>query len=158
MSVIVTFRPHRACNLLAYMALIIRTAKRFGGRAWSQYDRAFRHEVEVNNLQDWSVMRTDLYNFHTAAINRVPDAQLFNSCRTNVGSTWAMPDAEPIGNQTSPQFCMSWNEGSCVAPRVSCRFRHACNICVCGKPHRQIDHWAFQSRDRQILPNALAKY
>jgi hypothetical protein len=39
-------------------------------------------------------MQTDLYNFHTAAINRVPDAQLFNSRRTNVGSTWAMPDVE----------------------------------------------------------------
>ena len=34
MSVIVTFRLHQARNRLAYMA-IIRTAKRFGGRAWS---------------------------------------------------------------------------------------------------------------------------
>jgi hypothetical protein len=76
-SVIITFRLHWAHNLLAYMALIIRTAKSFGGRAWSQYDRTFRCEVEVNNLQDWSVMRI----FHTAAIYRVPDA-------------------EPIGNQT----------------------------------------------------------
>jgi hypothetical protein len=68
--VVITFRPHRARDLLEYMMLIIRTAKRFDGRAWSQYDRAFRREAEVNNLQDWSVVRTDLYNFHTSAINR----------------------------------------------------------------------------------------
>ena len=76
-SVIVTFQPHRAHDLLAYMALIIRTAKSFGSRAWSQYDRTFRCEVEVNNLQDWSVIRI----FHTAAI-------------------YCIPDAEPIGNPT----------------------------------------------------------
>ena len=68
--VMTTFRPYRARDLLEYQALIIRTAKRFGGRAWSQYDRAFRREAEVNNLQDWSVVRTDLYNLHTSAINR----------------------------------------------------------------------------------------
>jgi len=65
-SVIATYRPHRARDLLAYMALIIRTAKRFGGKAWFHYDRAFRREAEVNNVQDWGIMRTDLYNFHTS--------------------------------------------------------------------------------------------
>ena len=49
-SIIATFHPHRARNLLAYMALIIRTAKRFGGKAWFHYDRAFCCEAEVNNL------------------------------------------------------------------------------------------------------------
>ena len=69
-SVIATYR---ARDLLAYMALIIRTAKSFGGKAWFHYDRAFRREGEVNNVQDWSVMRTDLYNFHTSAATRAPD-------------------------------------------------------------------------------------
>ena len=72
-SVIPTYRPHRAGDLLAYMALIIRTPTRFGGKAWFHYDRAFRREAEVNNVQDWSVMRTDLYNFHTLAATRAPD-------------------------------------------------------------------------------------
>ena len=38
-SIIATFHPHRARDLLAHMALIIRTAKRFGGKAWFHYDR-----------------------------------------------------------------------------------------------------------------------
>ncbi|CAB4001150.1 Hypothetical predicted protein [Paramuricea clavata] len=84
--VMITFRPHRAHDLLEYMALIIRTAERFDGRAWSQYDRAFRREAEVSNLKDWSVVRTDLYNFHTSAINR----------RVNFESTGAMPRAGPM--------------------------------------------------------------
>ena len=65
------------------MALIIRTAKRFGAKAWFYYDRAFRRETEVNNLQDWSIMQTDLYNFHTSAIHRVPDAQVVSTNRSN---------------------------------------------------------------------------
>ena len=81
-SVIATFRPHRARDLLAYMALIIRTAKRFGGKAWFHYDRAFRREAEVNNVQDWSVMRTDLYNFHTSAATRAPDVHPYIRHRT----------------------------------------------------------------------------
>ena len=51
-AVLNSYFPHRARDLSAYMALIIRTAKRFGGRAWLQYDRAFRREAEVSFLQD----------------------------------------------------------------------------------------------------------
>jgi hypothetical protein len=59
-AVFTTFHPSRSRDLLAYMALIIRTAKRFGGTAWLDYDRAFRREAAASNLQDWSVMRPDL--------------------------------------------------------------------------------------------------
>ena len=68
-AVMSTFFPTRARDLLTYMALIIRTAKRFGGRSWLNYDRAFRREATASNVQDWSLMKPDFYNYHTAAVN-----------------------------------------------------------------------------------------
>ena len=68
-AVMSTFFPTRARDLLAYMALIIRTAKRFGGMSWLNYDRAFRREAAASNMQDWSLMKPNLYNYHTAAVN-----------------------------------------------------------------------------------------
>ena len=41
-SVMSAYFPHRARDLLAYMALVMRTEKRYGGSAWRHYDRAFR--------------------------------------------------------------------------------------------------------------------
>ena len=150
-SVIATFQPHQARDLLAYMALIIRTAKRFGGRAWFNYDRAFRREAEVSSLRDWSVMRTDLYNFHTSALNCVPDALLFNSRRPNADFQNVTPRTEPSGSLNNTQLCISWNEGSCVSPRARCRFSHACNITGCGKSHRRVEHNASERREKRRI-------
>ena len=68
-AVLTTFYPPRSRDILAYMALIVRTAKQLGGTAWLDYDRAFRREAAASSLRDWSVMRPDLYNYHTALIS-----------------------------------------------------------------------------------------
>ena len=41
-AVLTTFYPPRSRDFLACMALIVRTAKRFVGTAWLDYDRAFQ--------------------------------------------------------------------------------------------------------------------
>ena len=64
-AVLTTFFPTQSRDLLAYMAHIIRTAKRFGGMSWLSYDRAFRSEAAASDLRDWSLMKPDLYNYHT---------------------------------------------------------------------------------------------
>ena len=69
MAVMVMHFPNRARDLLAYMALIIRTAKRFGGMTWRSYDRAFRRDAAASNNRDWSAMRPDLDNYHTAVVH-----------------------------------------------------------------------------------------
>ena len=58
--------PARTRDLLAYMALVIRMAKRYSGRCWSNYDRAFHLEAAASNLRDWSQMKADLYSYHTS--------------------------------------------------------------------------------------------
>lgn len=57
--VFVTFWPHWACDLLAYIAPIIRTAYRFGGMTWYHYDRAFRMEAVLDEIQDWNLLRDE---------------------------------------------------------------------------------------------------
>ena len=80
------------------MALTICTTKRFGGKAWFHYDHTFRCEAEVNNLQDWSVMRTDLYNFHTSAIHRVSDAQVVSTYHSNSSFNKIGSSSDATGN------------------------------------------------------------
>ena len=35
-------------------------------------DRAFRREAAASNFRNWSIMCTDLYNYHTAVANLTP--------------------------------------------------------------------------------------
>ena len=104
------------------MALIIRTAKRFGGKAWLEYDRAFRREAAANSLRDWSLMRPDLYNYHkaladrTVAISNEADQSSERSFRE-----------EPRGKPSAKQFCISWNKAFCRSTYQFCRFRHNCS-------------------------------
>lgn len=71
-AVVSTSFPGRSRNLLAYMALIIRMAKRYSGMCWYNYDRAFRLEAAASNLRDWSQMKPDLYGYHTSIGLGVP--------------------------------------------------------------------------------------
>lgn len=124
-SVITYSYPNRARDLLAYMALIIRLAKRFRGRCWYDYDRAFRLEAAASSLQDWSTMKTDLYNYHTSVgVKNAPPLSSSNR--------------EPWGDQQASTSCRSWNLGACSSPRTTCKFRHRCNRDGCDGPHRQI--------------------
>ena len=108
-AVLTTYFPSRSRDLLAYMALIIRTAKRFRGKAWLDYDRAFCREAAATNLRDWSVMRPDLYNYHTAVVNQY---ELARNAPNGPNSTAKRSFRdEPQGKPSSNQFCISWNRG-----------------------------------------------
>ena len=54
MAVITSKYPDRVRQLLAYQMLIIREARRCGGRGWLAYDSYFRQQVVGNESADWS--------------------------------------------------------------------------------------------------------
>ena len=59
--------PNNQDGLISqYKLLVIQTAKKFPGKAWQQYNTAFRKEAAATGLRDWSKMNPDLYNFYTA--------------------------------------------------------------------------------------------
>lgn len=129
-ALITSFRPERARDLLAYMALIIRIAKQFPGRCWYNYDRAFRLQAAASNLINWNQINPDLYHYHTSVAVQTSRPQI---SRTR----------EPRGNQNASTACKSWNTGACSSPREYCRFRHKCDRAGCDGPHRRIECQEF---------------
>ena len=128
-TVLTTYIPNRSRDLLSYMALIIHMAKRYIGNCWLNYDRAFRLEAAASNIRDWSQLKPDLYSYHTS-ISSVERNHVVSSSDNG---------HEPRGRQSATEICRSWNSGSCVSLRDTCRFRHCCNRPGCGGPHRRIN-------------------
>ena len=53
-AVVSQAHPHLVQQRLAYMALIVREARRNGGDGWRSYDIIFRQNAAVSSLVDWS--------------------------------------------------------------------------------------------------------
>ena len=128
-SVVTTYMPNRSRDLLSYMALVIRMAKRYRGSCWLNYDRAFRLEAAASNIRDWSQLKPDLYSYHTS-ISSADCTRVFSSSDNR---------CEPRGLQSATEICRSWNSGACISPRDTCRFRHCCSRPGCGGSHRKIN-------------------
>ena len=60
-AVVTSQFPHRIKELLAYQTLIVREARRCGGRGWLAYDSHFRQQVVGNEAADWSRLNQSLY-------------------------------------------------------------------------------------------------
>ena len=97
--IMISFFLHRSRDLLQYKLLILRTYRRFSGRVWLAFDRAFREHAAAANVADRSSISVQLFNFHGAGASaRGP----------NVSST---DSSEPAGASTSHILCKSWNKG-----------------------------------------------
>ena len=112
---------HRWPDLTKYKLLIIQTARQSPGRAWLEYDLAFRKDAAATGASDWSRMNLDLYNFHLRSPPPVTTQQSPTSSSTSV--------AAGRGYSSRPPYCISWNNGQCRWPFKECRYRHVCNSC-----------------------------
>ena len=121
--VMVSYFPGRAIDLLRYQLLILRTAARFSGLAWANYDEAFRRDAAARQLTDWSIMNVELYNFHTAA------------------AAPTEPSSASGGSHlpTTVLVCRSWNRGRCIMGTQPCRYAHRCDTPGCAGTHRRIE-------------------
>ena len=80
MLVLCSLHPSRWADLTQYKLSIIQTAKKFPGKAWLNYDSAFRKEAAASGQTDWAKVTPDLYNFHT----RLPSSTAASSTATSV--------------------------------------------------------------------------
>eukprot|EP00731_Ephydatia_muelleri_P012358 Em0006g1252a len=60
-GVVASRQPEKVKQLLAYQTLIIREARRLGGRGWLAYDSMFRQQAAVLQSTDWSKLNSTLY-------------------------------------------------------------------------------------------------
>ncbi|EDO35767.1 predicted protein [Nematostella vectensis] len=143
MAVATHYHPQRFKNLHQYLLLIIRTYRQFSGRAWQNYDVAFRQQAAALRCEDWSAIDTQLFNFHTAGSAPLPLPQPRSRSTTN---------------------CISWNRGSCVAPNPSaCHFTHSCltyhrNHQVRHCPNRPTGLLSHRNRPRSPPPAAPKRF
>ena len=107
--------PQRWKDLTLYKLLILRIHRQFNGRVWLAYDKAFREHAAATGLFDWSLMNTQLFNFHAAGA----------SLRSSSPSSGEF--LEPSGSSSSRIACISWNKGCCTAPFTRCRYYHRCS-------------------------------
>ena len=113
------------------MSLILRTAKRFGGHAWLNYDRAFRQEAAASGLENWSMMRADLYNYYTAG----PSAPVIRDAT----QYFRRRASEAVSFARQGELCHSWNRGRCTSQFATCNFQHVCDANGCFGAHRRIN-------------------
>lgn len=116
--------PQRWSHLTRYKLLIIQMARQSPGRAWLEYDLAFRKETAATGLSDWSRMNLDL---NSSTITRAPDY----AAAPTLSSTLVTASQ---GYSSRPPYCISWNNGQCRWPFGECRYRHICSSCDGDQP------------------------
>ena len=159
-AVLCTRFPHKAPELLAYQAAIVRAERNYEGTQWVSYDRRYRREALARKDLNWSVPDPCLYS--EAFIGRaknirrcsfcLQDDHEQNTCPRNphrplLGwlppmGAWPMPfvtqqtAAQPSATTTtSREICRRFNEGRCNKQQ-RCKYLHSCS--ACNGPHPQL--------------------
>ena len=153
-AVVGSQHPDRALKLLAYQTLIVREARRCGGRGWLTYDTVFRQQMAGEWKGDeWGRLNPYLYSstFLTLGSSRLNCPLCLESdhreedCALAKGKgvgTSRQPGRDPYSREGSGRqpksktprvmACFAWNQGECSFQ--FCRFKH---ICVrCGGDHK----------------------
>ena len=149
-AVICTRFPHKAPELLAYQAAIVRAERNYEGTYWVSYDRQYRREALARKDLNWSVPDARLYNEaftgHAKAIQRcsfcLQDDHDQNTCPRNphrplMGwlpqmGMWPMPVLpqqampQPSATPAPREICRRFNEGRCNKQH-RCKYIHACS-------------------------------
>ena len=153
--------PERVPKLLAYQTLIIREARRCGGRGWLSYDTYFRQQMVGEwKGEEWGRLNPYLFSSTFLALGgpqRVHCSLCMESDHREEECALAresapkgppareqMPRWEPPrqarGKTLRQTACFTWNQGECTFPY--CKFRHVCVRCAgehkiinCRAPH-----------------------
>ena len=167
MAVVTSAQPTKSRELLAYQTLIVREARRCGGRGWLAYDTMFRQQAVGNLDMDWSKLNPTLY-----AVTFLAQSGSGRNCVLCMESDHSKEDCALAEGKVGPPFsktsssrdaqrsggdaasrpqkgkarmiCFAWNQGECSFPY--CRYRHTC--VKCGGEHRII-HCHAWGADRE---------
>ena len=175
-AVVATAHP-RVRDMLAYMRLLVREAKKYGGTGWVTYDQVFRRNRPGLEAR-WDVLDPSL---HIAYISSQADSpatpcaicsevdHLTEDCALSslapATKKAPLPPAAasrdlirgglskskrqlPAKAFPSKRICLSWNRGRCAFPG-SCNFQHICVTCRGQHPAQECTHTASESNFRQ---------
>ena len=156
-AILASSHPHLVESRLAYMALVIREARKNGGEGWRAYDQIFRQNAAMDPTADWARVDASLYaatflvQRTTAGLfckiccdtdHEASDCALlpYSAAASQDSSTQVKSDLKASPKERPSRFgsfsipiCISWNRGSCLkAP--NCRYRHVCASCPGNHP------------------------
>ena len=165
-ALLATRFPHKAPELFAYMATIVRAERNYEPGRWVTYDRQFRREALAKKNLDWSVPDPRLYSeAFTGRARSIPrcevclqDDHQASHCPQNQDRPWWAwsPSTGPTGPPPSQQgtlpkpprkpteVCRRFNEGRCRL--TSCRYIHTCK--ECGGDHPAMHCSRARQRNR----------
>ena len=148
-SVVSSLDPGKTKQLWAYLATVVREARRHGGKGWQTYDSMFRQLAAGASTGDWSVLNASLYatTFIAQANGRGRTCQHCMETDHTSASCALAPPAKPSKRESGmedrrvkrgkvPGACWAWNDGKCAHPY--CRFKHVCSSCGAAE-HREAD-------------------
>jgi hypothetical protein len=138
--------PEKVQELYAYQTVIVREARRCGGKGWLAYDQMFRQQAAAR-VTDWSKLNNSLYattflqqqnGRGRTCVHCMETDHTSNECslapirpaRPPTQTRSDTPaDAEDRGSKgRSSKICYSWNDGRCAIGPY-CRYRHVCAKC-----------------------------
>ena len=142
-SVLCDKYPDKVRQMFAYQTIMVREARRCGGKGWLAYDMMFRQQAANNPKVDWSVINNSLYSttFLGQQNNRGRTCQwCMETDHTSVNCAMAPTVTAPSRQGRSFQrdvfsderqlsfkrpeargACFAWNEGRCTLPY--CRYK-----------------------------------
>lgn len=161
MAVVTSKFPERTKELLAYQTLIVREARRCGGKGWLAYDAHFRQQTVGDAKADWSKLNQSLYavtfvaqgerdknkscilclesdhSEEQCALYTPPQRALKLTHAARRGSadqvTADFREASAVRSRGSSRLpCFDWNQGECRFH--PCKYHHSC--VRCGGDHR----------------------
>ena len=163
--------PNKVQQLYAYQTMIVREARRCGGKGWLAYDQMFRQQAAISPA-DWSKLNNSLYSTtflqqqngrgrtctHCMETDHVANECSLAPLRPFRSSPQARADtvleAEERGSKgRSSKICYSWNDGRCAIPY--CRYRHIC--AKCSSPSHKAMHCSTYPAGRQVQKTGNAK-
>ncbi len=149
-SIVTEKQPERVKELWAYQTLVVREARRCGGRGWQAYDSMFRQQAANNPRVVWSQLNSSLYATSFLANQN----QRGRTCQYCMETDHASPSCALAPPSTGRNLvdsrprqaergqsdrrrrdpascvkmsCFDWIDGRCSSPY--CRFKHVCATC-----------------------------
>ena len=146
-AIVTSKKPEKMRQLLAYQTLIVREARRCGGKGWLAYDSYFRQQAVGDDKADWSRLNQSLYavtfiaqgeRTRVAVASCVWRAIMRKSLYTPPPKqTYKKPAEKGASDGRDPGSgrgkgggrmpCFAWNQGDCRFP--ACKYRHVCVRC-----------------------------
>ena len=153
-AVVTSKHPDKTKQLLAYQTMIVREARRCGGKGWLAYDSMFRQQAILTPNCDWSKLNNSLYSVtfltqqngrgrtcpycletdHAAADCALAPAH--RPGRQQLGRENERSYSRSSQGDRSERISYSWNDGRCAMPY--CCYRHVCTKCH-GIDHKAIN-------------------